>query len=136
MTYLDLSLTHEIDALAGSFMIVPRKVGDQLSWWDEDYFFYGEDIDFCYRIKKAGYKIYFVSKFRARHYKGVSSGIKSVSKNITRATRETRLKVTDWRFDAMKIFYDKHYKNRYPPIVRNIVLAGVTLRKFIAKKSI
>ena len=37
---LDLSKTHEIDACAGAFMIVRKKAGEQIKWWDEDYFFY------------------------------------------------------------------------------------------------
>jgi GT2 family glycosyltransferase len=136
MTYLDFTKTHEIEALAGSFMIVPRVIGEILSWWDEDYFFYGEDIDFCYRIKALGYKIYFVPQFRALHYKGVSSGIKSVSKNITKASRETKIMVTNWRFDAMMIFYDKHYKKKYPSLLRSFVLAGISVRKFFALRKI
>lgn len=60
MTYFDFSKNHEVDSLAGSFLLVSRSLGNQLNWWDEDYFFYGEDIDFCYRIKKMGFKIYFV----------------------------------------------------------------------------
>lgn len=136
MTYLEFDKTHEIESLAGSFMLVPGKLGEKLSWWDEDYFFYGEDIDFCYRIKKAGYKIYFVPKFRALHYKGVSSGIKEVSKHLTSADRETKLRVTDWRFDAMRIFYDKHYKKTYPQILRSLVLSGIALKKFLVKRTI
>lgn len=136
MTYLDFSETHEIDALAGSFMMVPRNVGRKLDWWDEDYFFYGEDIDFCFRIKKAGFKIYFVPEYKALHYKGVSSGIKDVSKNITKATRETKVKVTNWRFDAMRIFYDKHYKKNYPFILRELVLLGISIKKFFALRKI
>ncbi len=136
MTYLDLTKTHEIDALAGSFMIVPRKIGAKLEWWDEDYFFYGEDIDFCYRIKQLGYKIYFVPEYQALHYKGVSSGIKSVSKDITKASRETKIRVTNWRFDAMRIFYDKHYKKSYPAWFRELVLAGISIKKFFALRQI
>jgi GT2 family glycosyltransferase len=133
LTYLDTSKIHEIDALAGSFMLVPRNVGEKLSWWDEDYFFYGEDIDFCYRIKKAGYKIYFVPKFRALHLKGISSGIKRVSKEKTRASEETRKLATFHRFHAMEIFYDKHYKDKYPKVVNFLVLNGINFRKKIAE---
>lgn len=136
MTYLDLTKTHEIDALAGSLLLISRELGEKLGWWDEDYFFYGEDIDFCYRIRKLGYKIYFVPEFRALHYKGVSSGIKSVSKEITHASRETRIRATNWRFDAMRIFYDKHYKNRYPSFFRELVLAGISVKKFFALQKI
>jgi len=136
MTYLDLGKTHEIDSLAGSFMLVPREIGEKLGWWDEDFFFYGEDLDFCYRIKKLGYKVYFVPEFRALHYKGVSSGIKSVSKEMTKASRETRIWATEWRFKAMRIFYDKHYKDKYPGFFRELVLKGIDLKKFLAMRKV
>jgi GT2 family glycosyltransferase len=136
MTYADLSKTHTIDALAGSFMLVPRQIGEKLSWWDDDYFFYGEDIDFCFRIIELGYKIYFVPEYKALHYKGVSSGIKDVSKEITTANRETKIKVTGWRFNAMKIFYDKHYRKEYPGFVRSLIFAAIDTKKQLALRKI
>jgi len=136
LSYLDISKTHEIDSLAGSFMLVPFNVGDKLGWWDEDYFFYGEDIDFCYRIKKAGYKIYFVPEFKTLHLKGISSGIKSVSKDITKATNETKRRATHHRFNSMEIFYNKHYKKIYPKIVTYLVLVGIKIKRKIAERKI
>lgn len=133
LTYKDFDETHEIDALAGSFMIIPFELGEKLKWWDEDYFFYGEDIDFCYRIKKTGMKIYFVPKYKALHYKGVSSGIKKISKEFSTANKETKKWATEQRFKAMQVFYDKHYKNKYSPLVRNFVLLGIKLRLNLAK---
>lgn len=129
LTYLDFKKTHEIDSAAGSFMFVPRTVGEKIGWWDEDFFFYGEDIDFCYRVKKTGYKVYFVPEFKALHLKGVSSGIKKESKDITKATRTTKNLATYHRFKAMEIFYDKHYKDRYPWLVNFIVKLGIKLKK-------
>src|SRR3989344_3501317 len=52
--WMDLSVPHEIDALAGAFMIVCKEAGDEVGWWDEDFFWYGEDLDFCYRLKEKG----------------------------------------------------------------------------------
>lgn len=132
LTYLDTTKTHEIDALAGSFMIMPFTLGKKLNWWDEDYFFYGEDIDFCYRIKKAGYKIYFVPEFRALHMKGISSGIKKVSKNVTKASSETRKFATHHRFKAMEIFYNKHYKKKYPTVITFLVMQGIKVKRAFA----
>jgi len=136
LTYLDFSKTHEIDALAGSFMLMKYSLGKKLNWWDEDYFFYGEDIDFCYRIKQAGFKIYFVPKYKALHYKGVSSGIKKISKNISTADKETKLWVTDQRFKAMEIFYDKHYKDKYPSFLRTMVLISIKVKRDIERLKI
>ncbi len=125
----DLDKVHEIDALAGAFMIVRREAGDAVGWWDEDYFFYGEDIDFCYRLKEKGWKIFFVPTTRILHYKGVSSGIKAISKEITTASVESKKKVTKARFDAMRIFYKKHYTKKYPRIIMWIVLTGVNIKE-------
>lgn len=131
MTYLDISKTHEIESLAGSFMIVPFELGEKLGWWDEDYFFYGEDIDFCYRIKQMGKKIYFVPEYRALHMKGISSGIKKVSQNVTKASVETRKFATHHRFKAMEIFYNKHYKKKYPEVVSRLVIIGINIKKYL-----
>lgn len=136
LTYLDFTKTHEIDAVAGSFMIMKYDLGEKLRWWDEDYFFYGEDIDFCYRIKQLGQKIYFVPEYKALHFKGASSGIKKISKNLTTANKETKLWVTRQRFLAMEIFYDKHYKDKYPSILRMIVMSAIKLKYNFAKLSI
>lgn len=129
MTYLDTSHTHEIDALAGSFMIVPFSVGEKLHWWDEDYFFYGEDLDFCYRIKNIGLKIYFVADYKALHMKGISSGIKKVSQHTSKASLETKRFATHHRFRAMEIFYKKHYEQKYPRVVGALVQLGINAKR-------
>lgn len=133
MTYMDISKTHEVDSLAGSFMLMPYELGERLGWWDEDFFFYGEDLDFCYRIKQDGYKIYFVPDYKALHYKGVSSGIKKVSKELSTANKKTVEWATDQRFRAMRIFYDKHYRKKYPRFLTEVVLFGIGLKYSLAK---
>jgi len=124
----DTNSTHEIDALAGAFMMVRRSAGEEVGWWDEDFFFYGEDLDFCYNLKEKGWKIYFVADCSILHYKGVSGGIKKSSANITKASEETKKKVKAERFRAMRLFYEKHYKNKYPKLVTDLVLLGIGLK--------
>jgi GT2 family glycosyltransferase len=128
----DLSVTHDIDALAGCFMLVRREAGEAAEWWDEDYFFYGEDLDFCFNLKQQGWKIAFVPEVSILHYKGMSSGIKKASRHISQADRSTRAMATRARFAAMRIFYDKHYKAIYPAPIRWLVLAGIGLKQTIA----
>ncbi|HVT00639.1 MAG TPA: glycosyltransferase family 2 protein [Patescibacteria group bacterium] len=132
LTYLPTNQTHEIEALAGAFMVVRGEAGEQVGWWDEDFFFYGEDLDFCYKLIEKGWKIFFVPEFEILHYKGVSGGIKKDSKHITTATRETKKIAHDARFDAMRIFYRKHYQNKYPGYMKGLVLAGISAKKFIS----
>jgi GT2 family glycosyltransferase len=129
LKHLDFSRTHEIDALAGAFMIVRRKAGEEAGWWDEDYFFYGEDLDFCYMLKQKGWKIYYVPEFSVLHYKGVSHGLKKVSKDITTANEETKIKSQKERFRAMRLFYKKHYEQKYPWIITHLVYLGIFLKQ-------
>lgn len=132
LTYLDLTKSHEIESAAGSFMLIPRVVGNEVDWWDEDYFFYGEDIDLCFRIKEKGYSVWFVPEFRALHMKGMSSGIKKVSKDYSNASADTKRLATHHRFKAMEIFYDKHYRKKYPKMVSLLVFFGIKAKKLVS----
>lgn len=126
MGWKDLKTIHEIDALAGAFMLVRREAGEQVKWWDEDYFWYGEDLDFCYELKQHGWKIYYVPTVKTLHFKGASGGIKKESESITQASNETKLRATRARFTAMRIFYKKHYAGKYPGIITWAVDKGIT----------
>ena len=130
--FMDLSKTHEIDALAGAFMLVRKKAGEKVNWWDEDYFFYGEDIDFCYRLKQNGWKIYYVPEVSILHYKGVSGGIKKQSRHISTADKETRIKSQSERFKAMRLFYKKHYEQKYPWFLTRLVYFGIFLKQILS----
>lgn len=130
--FLDLNKIHEIDACAGAFMLTRREAGEEINWWDEDYFFYGEDLEFCYRLKEEGWKIYFVPSVSILHYKGVSGGIKKVSKEVSTANKKTKRMATLARFQAMKIFYNKHYQDKYPRFITWLVMQGVNLKLWAA----
>lgn len=143
MGYLDLLTTHEIDSCSGAFMIVRREAGEEVArlparqgWWDEDFFWYGDDLDFCYRLKEKGWKVFFVPTVKILHYKGVSGGIKDISKHLTVATRETVIRATNARFDAMKIFYRKHYSKAYPGFVESLVMLAIDLKWWLTLRRI
>ncbi len=127
--FKDLNKIHEIDSCAGAFMIARKKAGEEIGWWDEDYFFYGEDLDFCFELKEKGWKIYFVPSVSILHYKGVAGGIKDVSKKITTADEETKKRSQKARFDAMRIFYKKHYKKKYPSWITKLVMVGISMKE-------
>ncbi|MBI3578172.1 MAG: glycosyltransferase family 2 protein, partial [Ignavibacteriales bacterium] len=73
LTYLSPDETYEIDAVSGSFMMLRREAYEQVGGLDEDFFMYGEDLDWCYRIQKAGWKNYYVHSTKIIHYKGEST---------------------------------------------------------------
>ena len=52
---------HEVDVLAGAFMMIKKEVLDKTGGFEEIFFMYGEDVDLSYRIQKAGYRNYFFS---------------------------------------------------------------------------
>ena len=126
--YLDLDNNHEIDAGAGAFMLIPRKVVDQVGAWDEKYFFYGEDLDFFYRIKKAGYKVMFYAKPLLKHYKGASSGLRNESKDIAKNSKENRIRIAKASVEAMEIFYKKDYKGIDPGWLTSLVLGAIKVK--------
>ena len=63
----------EVDWVSGACMLVRRDAVERVGGFDERYFLYWEDADFCRRLREAGYSIRYVSAARAIHYVGVSS---------------------------------------------------------------
>src|SRR3990167_10403248 len=131
---LDSNKPHEVDAISGGFFFVRRAAAEQVGWWDEDYFLYGEDIDFCYRLKEKGWKVMFLPKVSVLHYHGISSGIKKHSSNLSLASEKTRLRALKASTEAMKIFYKKHYQKKYPYLLNVGVLFGVDILNFLRKR--
>jgi hypothetical protein len=130
-SYADFDRIHSIDVLAGSYMMMPRALDRRLGGWDETYFFYGEDIDYCYRIREAGYDIIYYPLVEVLHYKGASSGLRKESADIAQPPRETRIKVARESVRAMEVFYRKFYADKYPPAVTAAVLAGIRARGWL-----
>lgn len=118
--YKNLDEEHEVDAINGAFFMLPKELGDRLNWFDIDFFWNGEDLDFCFRIKELGLKIMYLPLKKIIHLKGASGGHKRGSKTFYA------------RFDVMKIFYDKHYKDKYPFWVRFLVFSGINARMAMA----
>jgi GT2 family glycosyltransferase len=68
MTYLDEDVTHPVDGVAGSCMLVRRALIDQIGYLDERYFAYQEDADFCFRARQAGWRVYYMPQAQIIHY--------------------------------------------------------------------
>lgn len=63
----------EVDWVTGACMTVRRETIDEVGLLDEDYFMYSEELDWCFRIKKAGWKIVYLPSARVVHHYGQSS---------------------------------------------------------------
>jgi GT2 family glycosyltransferase len=66
--------TEDVEVLTGWFWMIPRAAFEQVGGLDERFFMYGEDLDWCYRFVKAGWRVVFFADAGALHYGAVSSG--------------------------------------------------------------
>lgn len=132
----DMSRIHEVDAITGAFFLTRKSVLDKIGLFDENFFMFAEDIDLCLRIKKAGYKVMYVPRFKVLHSKGVSTGLKKHSQHITQADLETRKKSLNDFYGTMIIFYKKHYERKYPFFINWLVYLGIKTKWFLAKRSL
>jgi len=73
MTWWDGQDTRAVDVVTGCFILVRREAIEQVGVLDETYFMYGEEADWCYRFRKAGWKVLFTPTARIVHLGGASS---------------------------------------------------------------
>lgn len=134
LTDKDMNSPHEVDAIAGAFFMTRKSVLDKVGLFDEDYFLYAEDIDLCYRVKQAEYKVMYVPSVAVLHHKGISSGIKEHSQELSLSQLESRKKALNSFYETMKIFYQKHLAQDYPFFINWLVYLGINIKWFLAKR--
>jgi GT2 family glycosyltransferase len=125
MGYISDKKEHEVDACVGAFMILRKTAMNKVGLFDEDFFFYGEDLDLCWRFREKGYKIVYTPITKIVHYKGAASGMKASSKHLSKATRESKKRALYESVHAMEIFYKKHFLRKYPFFINFSVLAAL-----------
>ncbi|MDO5836230.1 MAG: glycosyltransferase family 2 protein [Methanobacterium sp.] len=113
LTFLDENKTYEVDSLVGAFMLVKSDVIQEIGLLDEEFFMYGEDIDWCYRIKSAGWKVLYYSDAKIIHYKGGSNN------------KPVKPRLIYEFYRSMYLFYNKHYRDNYPFIITGITYTGI-----------
>ncbi|MEC0227963.1 glycosyltransferase family 2 protein [Paenibacillus alba] len=113
--YLNPDDEYPIDSLVGAFMLIRREAIEQVGMLDEEFFMYGEDIDWCYRIKQAGWVNYYYPRTHIVHHKGASS-------------RRKPFKIIYEFHRAMILFHNKHYRHQYSWLTNAIVYSGVGLK--------
>ena len=117
LTYLDENQTYEVDAISGSFMMMTKEAYQKVGGLDEQFFMYGEDLDFCYRVQKSGLKVFYVHTTQIIHYKGES-------------TKRSSFDETKVFYDAMHLFVKKHFSSSF--LVEIILRSAIVFRKFFA----
>jgi GT2 family glycosyltransferase len=105
LTHLSENGTYDVGAINGAFMMIRREVLERVGLFDEAFFMYGDDLDLCIRVARAGYRIVYDGRVQITHLKGMS-----VAK--------------DWEamstaiFDANRDVYLKHFNPRGSALVR------------------
>jgi GT2 family glycosyltransferase len=119
LTYLDPDQPAEVDAVAGAFMWVRREAIADVGLLDEQFFMYGEDLDWAYRIKAMGWKVYYNPNVTVLHIKRAAS------------RKSARAQIEFYR--AMDIFYRKHYAKDAPWWLHMLIAGAIRLRQRIEK---
>lgn len=117
--FLSKDEVHEVDVLAGAFMMIRREAFEKAGLLDEDYFMYGEDIDLSYRITRSGFKNYYFPGTTIIHYKGES-------------TKRTSVNYVFTFYRAMIIFARKHYSQSHARTFSLLIHFAIYIRAFAA----
>lgn len=112
LTYLDPDECHVIDAVVGAFMFIRRAALAKSGPLDDTFFMYGEDLDLCFRVKQAGWQVWYWPAVTVRHMKGESA-------------RQRPGRMTFEFFRSMHVFYAKHQAPRNPRILNALVIAAI-----------
>jgi N-acetylglucosaminyl-diphospho-decaprenol L-rhamnosyltransferase len=96
LTHLPVDGTYEVGAINGAFMLGRRTLFEQVGVFDEDFFMYGDDLDLCIRVARAGFQVVYDGRVSLTHLKGLS-----VAKDYDRMAAAI--------FDANRDVYLKHF---------------------------
>jgi len=105
----------EVDWLFGACLLVRRDAADEVGLFDEDFFMFSEETDWCYRFRQAGWSVWFFPGAAVVHVGGASHGGRLFAENVRGHLR----------------FLAKHRGAREAERARRLLLAGVRLRLLI-----
>lgn len=109
---------HEVDWVGGTFMFVKQEVFQKIGFFNEDYFMYFEDVDFCYKAKVAGFKIMINPEVSITHQSGASS-------------KNPRFNQWKGEFWGIIHFYNKKFGMAAGLIIKLLIYCAVMLRIII-----
>ncbi len=101
-----------VEAISGAAMCFRRSVYAATGGFDERFFMYGEDLDLCKMTHDNGFPIHYVHTAVITHLGGQSS-------------KRSRLKSLFNFYEAMWLYYDKHYRTGHPWIIRQLIRGGI-----------
>ena len=105
----------EVEAISGALVLVRLAAAREVGLWDESYFLHCEDLDWCMRFRKRGWRILFVPDAPAVHHHGACSQARPI--------------FVEWhKHRGMIRFYRKFFRHQYPLGLMWVVIMGVWLR--------
>lgn len=116
MEYLPDDQIAEVEAVSGSCMLIRRAVIEQIGYLDEQFFAYQEDAEFCFRARKAGWKIFFVPQAQITHFGGLG-GSRFVPYRGIYA----------WHH-SFYLYYRKHLAREYFFLINGLVYLGIGIK--------
>jgi GT2 family glycosyltransferase len=111
MAFYAEDAVHAVDSVVGAFMLLRREAIVQAGLLDEAFFMYGEDLDWAKRIKDAGWEVWYNGQVEITHVKEAAS----------RQSSKSRIDF----YEAMWIFYDKHYRQETNWWLDKIIVLGI-----------
>ncbi|RJQ32872.1 MAG: glycosyltransferase family 2 protein [Actinobacteria bacterium] len=108
----------EVDWVSGAAMMINVEAARAVGLFDEDYFMYVEDMDFCYSLNKAGYKVFLMPQVKLLHHWGKSS-----SKQSTKMIIEFQ--------KSIYRFFSKQNKNSIKRFLKPLVIVGLVIRALL-----
>jgi len=113
LSYLPVEQACQVDAVSGCCLMARRQVWNDVGPLDEDYFGFGEDLDWCARAKKAGWEVWYYPRSVIVHLKG-QGGVHAKPYHKVWGIHQ-----------AMQMFYFKHLKANYPWFVTGLVYSAI-----------
>ena len=116
LTFLDPLEEASVDSLVGAAMLVREDVVREIGLLDEAFFMYGEDLDWCFRMKAYGWQNVYYPRAVVHHHKRAAS-----SKRAVPSIRAF--------YNAMRVFHRKHYASRTPAPLNALIELGVSAKE-------
>lgn len=99
LTYADETQTTDVQAVSGAFLMIPRRLVEEIGRLDERFFMFAEDLDWCLRVTASGRRVVYWPAIVVMHSKGQS-------------IRSRRYASLFHFYHTMWLFYEKHYAAR------------------------
>lgn len=111
-----LSQTHEVSAVTGACMVMRREVFEEVGGWDENLPVTLNDVDFCLKVRAAGYKVVVHPKVKMIHHESLTRGKHDAAENYERTQVEKKYFKKKWKKWLKKgdPFYSKKLSRKYP----------------------